>query len=108
MDVETALNFLGYKVEDKVTKQIGVVVSISFELYGCIQGLVVPEVDEKGARSDSRWYDIGRLVIISDEPVMAQPTFVMVRAQKTSKKSFLDPPGPAGDKPSVECNHPIK
>lgn len=67
------LNLLGLVVEDKVTKLIGTVTSISFDLYGCIQALVV--YGNKEIHSQSYWFDVNRLTIIDDHPVMERPLF---------------------------------
>src|SRR5256885_6644880 len=58
------LELLGYQVRDVVSGFTGVVTSISFDLYGCVQGLVTPPVIEKeGKKSgDSGWFDTKRLV----------------------------------------------
>jgi hypothetical protein len=69
------LEFLGKRVKDKVTGIEGVVTSISFDLYGCIQGLVHPGLDETGKQKELYWYDITRLEITSSVPVMPCPNF---------------------------------
>ena len=38
--MQNHFELLGYKVKDSVTGFTGVVTSISFELYGCVQALV--------------------------------------------------------------------
>jgi hypothetical protein len=69
---------LGFAVRDVVTGFTGVVTSISFDLYGCVQAIVSPGCDEKGKLDEGRWFDTKRLVATSDEPVMAVPSFVAV------------------------------
>lgn len=69
------MELLGLKVEDKVTSFTGIVTSLSFDLYGCIQGLVHPGKDEKGALRDSVWFDVNRLRILDSTPVMERPEF---------------------------------
>lgn len=76
LNATTALNFLGHTVIDRVTRFSGVVTSVDFDLYGCIQVLVQPSATKDGTIPDSRWMDINRVVCTSIEPVMAQPTFV--------------------------------
>ena len=39
-NIEKHLDLLGRKVEDKVTGIKGVVTSVSFDLYGCIQAVI--------------------------------------------------------------------
>ena len=58
------LDLLGFKVKDKVTGASGVVSSVSFDLYGCIQAVVSPPAPPEGEPKEGRWYDIARLEII--------------------------------------------
>ena len=73
--VDTNLKLLGFKVKDKVTGFEGVVSSVSFDLYGCIQFVVTPSVDKDGKAKDGRWFDVTRLEIESKDPVMSLPDF---------------------------------
>ena len=73
--VNEALALLGLKVKDSVTELEGVVTSISFELYGCIQAIVNPGLDKDGKERDMHWFDISRLTVISAKPVQDQPDF---------------------------------
>jgi hypothetical protein len=74
MQIHEHMKKLGLKVKDKVTGFEGVVTSISFDLYGCIQVVVTPPA-EAGKQEDSRWYDVTRLTILSDKPVMDLPNY---------------------------------
>jgi hypothetical protein len=69
------LKLLGFKVRDLVTGFVGVVTTISFDLYGCVQAVVTAEHRADSKESDSRWFDTKRLVATSDGPVMTVPTF---------------------------------
>lgn len=69
------LKFLGFRVKDCVTGFEGVVSTVAFDLYGCIQAIVSPGVDEKGELRESKWFDLNRLQIMSEEPVLKRPTF---------------------------------
>ncbi len=73
-----AHSYLGRKVKDRVTGFTGVVTSISFDLYGCVQGWVVPQLGEDGKVRDSSWFDLNRLQILKKEPVLEVPTFAPV------------------------------
>ena len=75
MQIHEHMKKLGLKVKDKVTGFEGVVTSISFDLYGCIQAVVTPPAGEAGKQEDSRWYDMTRLAILSDAPVMELPNY---------------------------------
>lgn len=72
------LKLLGFRVLDVVTGAEGVVESICFDLYGCVQAIVRPKVDEKGILQEGRWFDMKRLKAVSDAPVMPVPTFESV------------------------------
>ena len=48
---------LGLKVRDRVTGFEGIASTIGFDLYGCVQALVTPEMDKEGKLADSRWFD---------------------------------------------------
>lgn len=66
----------GRVVRDRVTGFDGVVESISFDLYGCVQAIVRPSgVDKDGQTRKGEWFDVKRLEIIDDEPVMPLPDF---------------------------------
>jgi hypothetical protein len=79
MNKEKDLALLGFKVVDRVSGFTGVVTSITYDLYGCMQGLVTPETAEEPSKQrDSRWFDLKRLKAISASPVMEVPSFVNV------------------------------
>ena len=61
--------FLGRKVRDKVTGTTGVVSSVSFDLYGCVQAVITESMDKQ------HWADITRLDILEGTPVMQLPNF---------------------------------
>lgn len=69
------INMLGLKVKDAVTGFNGVVTTVSFELYGCVQAVVTPPANSAGEVNDGRWFDVTRLEIIDSKPVMALPNF---------------------------------
>lgn len=68
-------DMLGHKAKDKVTGFKGVVSSLSFDLYGCVQVVLTPEVDGKGERQDGTWFDVTRIKITSKKRVMDVPDF---------------------------------
>jgi len=76
MLIEKHLNLLGHKVKDKVSDFEGVVISMSFDLYGCIQADVRPiNLDKEGKLIIGSWFDVSRLKVVSEEPLMEQPNF---------------------------------
>lgn len=74
------LGFLGHKVRDRVTGFEGIVTSVGFDLYGCVQMVVQPDLkDGKGTKlEDAHWFDEKRLEKLSSQPVMDQPRFVEI------------------------------
>ncbi len=86
------LALLGFKVRDAVTGFTGVVSSISFDLYGCVQAIVTP-TQKDGKCEDSKWFDTKRLKPISSKPVMEVPTFDVVPGPE-AKPAFASHPMP--------------
>lgn len=74
-DINSHIDLLGMKATDLVTGFSGVITSIAFDLYGCIQAVIDPPVDEKGDTKSGKWFDITRLDITHQIPVMTPPDF---------------------------------
>ena len=72
-NIKRHLDSLGFVVRDKVTEFEGVVTTLSFDLYGCIQVVVTPPTGS--SEKEAKWFDISRLEFISEEPVMDIPDF---------------------------------
>ena len=68
------VDLLGQHARDKVTGFVGVVDSISFDLYGCVQAVVRPPAKD-GEVKDGRWFDVHRLVILDKPRAMPVPSF---------------------------------
>lgn len=69
------LNWLGLKVKDRVTGFAGVVTSVSFDLFGCIQVVVSPAADNATHKLESGcWFDVSRLEMDGDR-VMDVPCY---------------------------------
>lgn len=75
VNVQKHLSILGLPVKDRVTGFSGIVENVGFDLYGCIQCIVKPPINEKGEVVDGRWFDISRLEIRNKKPVMKPPNF---------------------------------
>lgn len=69
------LSLLGHKATDCVTGVEGIVDSICFDLYGCVQASLNVGVDKDGKRKEGFWFDIKRLKVVSTKPVMKVPDF---------------------------------
>lgn len=91
MNIKKHLEVLGRHAEDKVTGFKGVVESICFDLYGCVQAIVSPKAKD-GRKPEGRIFDVSRLKI-KGEPVMDRPLWDF------TGRSDEFPHGPA-DKPS--------
>lgn len=68
-------DLLGMKATDVVTGFKGVVETISFDLYGCVQVVLKPLFVAGGKAEDGRWFDVSRLKVSSKKPVMDVPNF---------------------------------
>lgn len=69
---------LGHKVRSLITGEEGIVVSVSFDLNGCVQACVNLGFDKEGKRRESAWHDTKSLEILAGPPVYKQPDFVNV------------------------------
>lgn len=101
--VKKYFQLLGCVVKDKVTGFEGVGESVTFDLYGCIQLLVRPnKLDDKGKIQDATWFDVNRIKVLNQTPVMDVPNFDHPVKDEETKKVVTDnyPQGPA-DKPSI-------
>ena len=74
MKTQEHLNLLGMSVKDKVTGFKGAVTCISFDLYGCIQAIVVLQVNKEG-KYDGKWFDVSRLIVTKKNHVMDVPNY---------------------------------
>ena len=76
MVVEKSIDYLGKKVKDRIRGTKGVITSVCFDLYGCVQVVIdLQKVDKEGKRVDSGWIDINRIEIISHRRIMGAPDF---------------------------------
>ena len=77
MLIKKHLDLLGHEVKDKVSDFKGVVISMSFDLYGCIQADVRSrELNKEGKLHQGAWLDVARLTVLSKNPLMEQPNFI--------------------------------
>ena len=75
-----AFALLGLKARDRVTGFVGVVESLSFDLYGYVQATLRAEAKPDVGPEDKWvsalfWFDIKRLEILNQVPVMSVPDF---------------------------------
>lgn len=90
MEALNHINNLGRKATDKVTGITGVISSVSFDLYGCIQYLVTPQAKEGREQGESYWLDVVRLDV-HDYRVMDTPNYDQGYVAE-GNKGFADKP----------------
>lgn len=73
--VKRHMGLLGLRVRDRVTQFEGVVASVAFDLYGCVQAVVNPGVDKDGKLRDMTYFDVARLEVLDPKPVMQLPNY---------------------------------
>ena len=57
------IELLGLKGKDKITGFKGVIDSVCFDLYGCIQVSLKPPMNKEGIIPDGYWVDVTRVEI---------------------------------------------
>ena len=92
MSIDASLGLLGVRVRDMVTGQTGVVTSVCFDLYGCIQAIVTPPAKD-GKIEYGSWLDVKRLERLEPGPVMAPPVFAWIEAGEESGPELKPSPG---------------
>ena len=90
--IQAHLSTLGRTGTDRVTGFKGVVTSVTFDLYGCIQVILTPPVKEDGTIPDGRWFDIRRISLPASPPVMEAPDFVTPSAISEGRKGAAPKP----------------
>jgi len=87
---DVAMGLLGLRVRDKLTGFKGVVTTVGFDLYGCIEALVTPAIAEGGRVIESRWFGVERLSVESTTPVMAVPNFKFEKGPESKPITMRD------------------
>jgi hypothetical protein len=98
--VKATIKLLGMRGKDKVTGFSGMVGSVCFDAYGCVQVALTPPVDADGKPRDGHWFDVQR-IDFSEERVMPVPDFEG-RASAPKTPQTYDH-GPA-EKPSFQAD----
>ena len=73
--IEATIGMLGRKAKDRVTGFEGVVTSVSFDLFGCVQAVLQPELGKDGEMAKGHWFDTNRLELKAGQAVMPVPDF---------------------------------
>lgn len=74
-NLEKAVNLLGHRMKDRITGMTGVVTSMCFDLYGCVQAALHPGLDKDGKIAEQHWFDVARLEKVGESRVMTHPAF---------------------------------
>jgi len=89
---ERHINLLGYRATDKITGFSGVIETVGFELYGCVQVILKPPMDNEGKIPDARWFDVTRLDVDTSERVVPVPDFKSGYVAEGRKRAAHDKP----------------
>jgi hypothetical protein len=63
-------HLFGFLAKDKITGFTGIVTGYCDYMTGCAQWLITPKAKEDGTIIDPRWYDDGRIELVSAKPVI--------------------------------------
>ena len=69
------VDLLGKTAKDRVTGFQGVVITVAFDLFGCVQAVIRPPADKDGKLNDAHYFDVNRLEIVDQKRVMPVPVF---------------------------------
>lgn len=92
-NISLHLKLLGKKACDLVTGYSGVITTVSFDLYGCVQAVITRPVSDDNEIKSGNWFDVTRLSIVDDTPVIALPNFAKGYIAE-GKKGCADKPLP--------------
>ena len=71
MDMDKIFNKLGFKGVDRISGYRGVIESVSFDIYGCVQYLLRREVKDNDPNTDvAAWYDEKRIRVTGKQRVI--------------------------------------
>jgi hypothetical protein len=91
-EINSVIGLLGCRAKDKVTDASGVVTSVAFDLYGCVQAALHAGLDKDGKPLEQYWYDVQRLVVTHDTRVMEPPRFGGTPAAEHASGQSAKPP----------------
>ena len=71
--INQTIQLIGFRAKDKISGLEGVIDSVCFDLYGCVQASLAPAAKD-GECPPGRWFDVQRLQVSNDR-VMDVPDF---------------------------------
>lgn len=80
--IEQTIELLGRKGKCRVTGFEGVVTSVCFDLYGCVQAALTPPTQADGKLGDGHWFDVHRIEIDRATPRAITPPDFAARSSK--------------------------
>lgn len=91
------MDVMGKTVKDRITGFAGIVECVSFDLYGCVQVAVKPNMLTKdGSTPEGKWFDHKRLEVINHNRVLEMPNFDLASSEaKVIPKPLGRENGPA-------------
>lgn len=93
--ITETIDMLGLRAKDKVTGYVGTISSVSFDLYGCVQLALTPDVSADGKLEGGHWFDVHR-VDVQKKRVMPVPNFAAAAVQpKDFKHGPAEKPAPS-------------
>lgn len=88
--------WMGKPVKDRIRGTEGIVTSINFDLYGCVQVCITPKQNADGKAPEQVWCDVQRLSADDNaEPVIPLPQYLF----STRKQEHQNGPPGASEKP---------
>jgi hypothetical protein len=96
--MEKFIAMLGFKYRDKVTGFTGTGTSLCFDLYGCVQLALSPELDKEGNIREGKWFDLSRLERLENFRVVDIPDFTPFL--KTKVVQFAEAGAGPAEKPA--------
>lgn len=85
--IEETIELMGRKGKDKVSGFEGIITSVSFDLYGCVQLALTPIAKPKAEElKHGHWFDVARIEVRDEKSrVMPIPDF---KAMATKPQDF--------------------
>ena len=74
--IKETVDLLGRHATDVLTGLNGVIVSVSFDVSGCVQAWIAPPAKDGAEPRDGKWFDVQRLnVDMTGNPMISVPDF---------------------------------
>ena len=78
--IKQTIDLLGRSGTDRVTGFTGVVTTVSFDLYGCVQLALTPSAKD-GKYDHGHWFDVQRVKLSTAKKAMEAPDFEAMAAK---------------------------